>query len=201
MRAQVALEFVTSYGWALLVLLVFVAVAYYLLSTRPVTPECNFGIEIYCRSYQFLKKSDGTMRLVAQLSNGMGKDISFYRKNQTITVQNVGKGGMNNYTGNCTGPAEIVRGGDLVLCIFDIVDTEAVPEVGRAAKFDVLLNYTNCQTDPRYPASCVNGTNKTMRGTITSVLESMPPVTEAYCMDSVCTPPENSTNCPWDCPP
>jgi hypothetical protein len=203
MKAQAAIEFVTSYAWALLVIIVMAVSAYYFISaTQQTPPQCDIGVEFPCTSYQFFEKSDRTMKLVLQVTNGIGKDILFYNKKQTITVQGAGKAGINNYTGICVGPAEIVKSGDTILCVFNITDKDVVPEVGKISKFDLLLNYTNCAADPLYPASCAQGTNRTASGHITSPLEILPSPVAPRCMDGNCDfPQENYTNCPWDCPP
>jgi len=202
MKAQVAVEFLTAYGWAMLVVILAIIAVYYFLSAQPTPPpQCDFGVEFPCRSYQFFKKNDGTMRLSVQLTNGLGQDIYLYRKKQTITVQSVGKSGINNYTGNCTGPANFVKGGDIILCLFDIADTQMVPPSGKNIKFSMLLNYTDCWADPSYPLFCNNGTNRSFYGTIQTSLELQPTVVGPQCMDGKCESPETYTSCPWDCEP
>ncbi|MEM3555491.1 MAG: hypothetical protein QXF56_02135 [Candidatus Micrarchaeia archaeon] len=201
MKAQAGIEFLTSYGWALLAVIVFIVFVFYFISTLQQTPtECNFGMEFPCTSYQFFKKTDGTMRVVLKLTNGVGRDIMFYDKRQVLTVENVGKSGVNNYTGNCTGPADIVKTGDVILCIFDIKDKQVVPSVGKSAKFSVMLNYTSCGVGALF---CINGTNRTSYGKVVTNLELMPAGVAPYCMDGVCNAAlgENYTNCGWDCPP
>lgn len=201
MKAQAAIEFLTSYGWALLAVIALALFAFYFLSTLQQTPpQCDFGSEFPCKQYQFFKKPDGTMRLTFQITNGVGKDIKLYNKKQVLMAENVGKSGSVNYTGNCTGPADIVKPGDVILCIFDINDKQVVPSVGKAVKFSVLLNYTSCLPSA-FP--CANGTNRTFYGKIVKDLELMPAGIAPYCMDGTCntTAGENYTNCPWDCPP
>jgi hypothetical protein len=202
MKAQAAIEFVTSYAWVLLVIIVMAVSAYYFISVIQQTPpQCDFGVEFPCRSYQFFKKSDRTMMLSIQLTNGMGKSISFSGKNQIITVQNIGKSGVNNYTGTCIGPAFITKGGDTILCLFNITDKEVIPSTGTNVKFSVLLNYTNCETDPLYPLFCSNGTNRSLYGGVVPTVELKPAVVAPYCMDGECNGGENYNTCPWDCPP
>jgi len=201
MKAQAAIEFVTSYAWALLVIIVMAVSAYYFISvTQQTPPQCDIGVEFPCRSYQFFEKSDRTMKLVLQVTNGIGKDIVLSDKKQTITVQGAGKVGINNYSGTCVGSADTVKSGDTILCIFNITDKEVVPEPGKTLKFDILLNYTNCAADPLYPASCAQGTNRTASGHITSPLEILPSSVAPRCMDGNCdSPQENYSNCYWDC--
>jgi hypothetical protein len=209
MKGQSALEFVTTYGWAFLAIMLVVVATYYFISLKPVNPSCDFGPTASCSSYQFFKKTDGTMRLRMTMANGMGRAISFWVPdpsgsgyillNQTLTVSNIGKSGVNNYNGNCTGPAIFVKNGDMISCSFDIPDTNAVPDVGKFAKFDLSIHYIACETDPLYPARC-NGDNRTLHGSIVTPFEAGLNYS-SYCMDEVCDAGENYTNCPWDCEP
>jgi len=198
-KAQTGVEFLTSYGWALLALIVFAVFIFYFVSTlQQPPPQCDFGLEFPCTSYQFFKKTDGKMSVVVKLTNGLGRDILLYNKKQVLTVENVGKSGVNNYTGVCVGPADIVKTGDLILCMFNITDTQVVPSIGKSTKFSVMLNYTNCGVGA---LTCVNGTNRTTYGKVVTNLELMPAGVASYCMDGKCDAGENYTNCGWDCPP
>ena len=199
MKAQTGVEFLTSYGWALLALIVFAVFIFYFVSTlQQPPPQCDFGLEFPCTSYQFFKKTDGKMSVVVKLTNGLGRDILLYNKKQVLTVENVGKSGVNNYTGVCVGPADIVKTGDLILCMFNITDKQVVPSIGKSTKFSVMLNYTNCGAGA---LTCVNGTNRTTYGKVVTNLELMPAGVASYCMDGKCDAGENYTNCGWDCPP
>jgi len=201
MNAQVTIEFLTAYSWALLLVIVAAVAAYYFLSAIPQpAPECNFGNSFQCTTYQFIKNSDGTMKLTFQMTNTLGKTIWLYNKQQIITVQNIGKSGTNNYTGKCTGPADIVNRSDEILCVFNITDKEITPSVGKNVKFTVLLSYTNCDVSS-IPSLCTNGTNRSLQGHITSSLELAPSIVTPRCKDGVCNAGENYTNCPWDCSP
>jgi len=206
MKAQVALEFITTYGWALLTILLLALFAFYFISAKPANPKCDFGLSLDCSSYQFFRKTDGTMRLKLTLVNGMGKVISFWAPSgsgyvlvpQTITVSNIGKSGVNTYTGNCTGPSIYIKNGDLISCNFNIPDKSNVPDVGRMVSLDAALKYTMCETDSMYPVRC-NGDNRTAHGSILTPFEAG--INYSGCMDGVCTLPENYTTCPWDCTP
>jgi hypothetical protein len=200
MKAQSAIEFITAYSWAFLLIILAAFVAFYYLSSQQPKPECNFGVDLPCPSFQFFKNSSGGMRLLFQLSNGMGKEVSF-RGNQIITVQNIGKSGLNNYSGICRGYADMIKGGDPVFCAFNITDKEMMPSTGKNVKFSVTLNYTDCETAPNYPLGCDAGLNRNPRGAITTPLELRPVGLTSYCGDGFCTSPENYTNCPWDCEP
>lgn len=73
-RGQVALEFLTTYGWAILVLLIMVgAISYFgVMNPSKLLPSrCLSGTELSCADYQILE--DGTVSL--QLKQGVGKTI------------------------------------------------------------------------------------------------------------------------------
>ena len=74
-RGQAALEFLTTYGWAFLVILIVIgALAYFgILSPAKFLPSrCNFGSEIICEDYQI---SGSTNAFSLRLKNGIGKPI------------------------------------------------------------------------------------------------------------------------------
>jgi hypothetical protein len=61
-RAQAALEFLTTYGWAFLVILVMIgALAYFgVLNPQKFLPErCQFGSEFKCKDYRVVRDTDG----------------------------------------------------------------------------------------------------------------------------------------------
>ena len=75
-KSQAALEFLTTYGWALLIILLMIgALAYFgVLSPSKLLPNrCNFGPEFPCLSYQ-ISATGGTFRL--RLKNGAGEAIN-----------------------------------------------------------------------------------------------------------------------------
>ena len=72
-KAQAALEFLTTYGWAFLVIIIMIgALAYFgILSPSKLLPNrCNFGNEFSCTDYQ-LKAQD----VLIKLKNNVGEPI------------------------------------------------------------------------------------------------------------------------------
>ncbi len=73
-KAQAALEFLTTYGWAFLVILIMIgALAYFgILSPSKILPSrCNFGSELQCLDFQI--NSSG---LKVRLKNSVGEPIT-----------------------------------------------------------------------------------------------------------------------------
>jgi hypothetical protein len=74
-KSQAALEFLTTYGWAFLVILIMIgALAYFgILKPSKLLPErCNFGSEIGCEDY--LLETPDTLKL--RLKNNVGETIN-----------------------------------------------------------------------------------------------------------------------------
>ena len=74
-KAQAALEFLTTYGWAFLVILVMIsALAYFgiLKPSRLLPDRCNFGTELECQDYMI----DATANtLTIRLKNNIGEAV------------------------------------------------------------------------------------------------------------------------------
>jgi len=74
-KAQAAMEFLMTYGWAILVVLVVIgALAYFgVLNPQNLLPEkCTLPMGLYCRDHRV----DGTLNTVNfRLENGMGEGI------------------------------------------------------------------------------------------------------------------------------
>ncbi len=71
-RGQAALEFLTTYGWAFLVILVAIAAIAYVGGfdyERYVPDRCNFGGQFSCLSRQFVLAEDHAAFTVRSLSN------------------------------------------------------------------------------------------------------------------------------------
>ena len=78
-RSQAALEFLTTYGWAFLVILIMIGALAYLGVLRPskVLPDrCTFGTEINCVDFRIGYGTDGTDGTFdIRLKNNMGEPI------------------------------------------------------------------------------------------------------------------------------
>jgi len=75
-KSQAALEFLTTYAWAFLVILIMVgALAYFgVLNPSKLLPDrCNFGSEIGCVDFSMTGGSTGTVNL--RLKNSVGEPI------------------------------------------------------------------------------------------------------------------------------
>ena len=85
-KAQAALEFLTTYGWAFLVILIMIGtLAYFgILNPSRILPNrCNFGAEFQCLDYQI--SSAGTYKI--RLKNNAGEPIDV--SSMTLSTESV----------------------------------------------------------------------------------------------------------------
>jgi len=97
-RAQAALEFLTTYGWAFLVILIMIGtLAYFgILNPSKVLPNrCTFGAEFQCIDYQ-ISVAASTFKL--RLKNGVGESIS-------VSAITLGSEGSTQYSCTLSSPA------------------------------------------------------------------------------------------------
>tara|TARA_Y100000310_G_scaffold29573_1_gene28118 strand:+ start:1514 stop:2011 length:498 start_codon:yes stop_codon:yes gene_type:complete len=74
-KSQAALEFLTTYGWAFLVILIMIgALAYFgiLRPSRLLPDRCNFGPEVDCQDFQIATTGD---TIKVKLKNNVGEAI------------------------------------------------------------------------------------------------------------------------------
>ena len=84
-RGQAALEFLTTYGWAVLVILVMIgAISYFGIidPSRFVPSRCSTSPEMSCVDFMIDSSTDAVQ---LQLKQGVGKTIFFEKMNCTYT--------------------------------------------------------------------------------------------------------------------
>ena len=85
-KAQGALEFLMTYGWAFLVILIMIgALAYFgvLNPSRFLPDRCDFGTQVLCKENQFIIQNGnlavgGDNTIIASLTNNVGANIQVY---------------------------------------------------------------------------------------------------------------------------
>ena len=76
LKSQAALEFLTTYGWAFLVILIMIsALAYFgiLRPSRLLPDRCTFGPEMECQDFQ-ISKTANTIKV--RLKNNVGEPVN-----------------------------------------------------------------------------------------------------------------------------
>ncbi len=80
-KAQGALEFLMTYGWAFLVILIMIgALAYFgvLNPNRFLPDRCTFGSQIICKTDQMVMNNELTTTMLAVVTNNFGGDVRLY---------------------------------------------------------------------------------------------------------------------------
>lgn len=172
-KAQGALEFLMTYGWAFLVILIMIgALAYFgVLSPTKFLPErCTFGSQFLCKDY--LINSDGTTAdVTVKLQNNLGQAI--YVNNTltnatslegfgacTITIYD--SGGSTDI-GADSAPAAVPDGGYFVVSAADCASLGGMTE-GSKYKVNVDVNY--------YAATSSSAFGHTVSGELFSNVET-----------------------------
>ena len=209
-KAQTAVEFLTTYAWVILGVIIFVVALLYYGIFNPlslISRQCSFDPGLPCTTYKVeLSQSTGYMRVITQLSNNLGYDISLPEDAMLITTDNLGRPGKNIYVGNCSPKLPyVIKPGGLFTCVVNIRDNELTPPVGKNLKLDAQLKYKNCLTDPNYTATgdCSAAANYTSAGTTITAVESYSAASPTlFCGDGTCSASigENPSTCPPDCP-
>ena len=151
-RAQAALEFLTTYGWAFLVILIMIsALAYFgvLRPSRLLPDRCSFGAEFECRDFQ-ISQIDDTVKV--KLKNNVGG---------AITVNSMSVSTESAITLNCTGDPDFTGVwplGGIRDFIFTECNTGEVGFVsGDKGKVSINLGYYSVRSGSEY-SHIVSGT-------------------------------------------
>ena len=145
--SQAALEFLTTYAWAFLVILIMVStLAYFgILSPSKLLPErCNFGAEFECQNFQISSTSNS---IKIRLKNNMG---------DAITVTSMAVSTESAFPLECSGftqnPAtDTWAGGDIKDFTFSGCNTEDVGFVpGEKGKALIQISYYTIRSGEGY---------------------------------------------------
>ena len=137
-KSQAALEFLTTYAWAFLVILIMIsALAYFgILSPSRLLPDrCNFGAEIGCDKNRMIIDNAATGTLTMQLKNNFGTAV-------IVTVGRV----TTDFTGvTCTvslgtGLPYTWQTGTAADLVANCAGGDNLP-VGEKTKFNIELDY------------------------------------------------------------
>ncbi len=115
-KAQGALEFLMTYGWAFLVILIMIgALAYFgVLSPTKFLPErCTFGSQFLCKDY-LISTSGSTADVTVKLQNNIGQPIYVLAANATNATSQEGFGGcIMSVLDNAGNPIGLTNEGDV----------------------------------------------------------------------------------------
>lgn len=88
-KAQGALEFLMTYGWAFLVILIMIGAlaSFGVLNPSKFLPDkCQFGTEISCKRGEFIINNDVANTIVAKIVNNFGYNVKIYDAKVTSDV-------------------------------------------------------------------------------------------------------------------
>src|SRR3989338_2990672 len=173
-KAQGALEFLMTYGWAFLVIIIMIgALAYFgVLSPTKFLPErCTFGSQFLCKDY--LMSSDGsTADVTVKLQNNLGQAI-YVNNTGTNSTSPEGFGGcvVTIYDSSGTTdigadgstPAAVSDGGFFVVSAADCANLGGMTQ-GSKYKVSVDVNY--------YTATSSSAFGHTVSGELFSNVET-----------------------------
>ncbi|MBI2580739.1 hypothetical protein HYV85_02925 [Candidatus Woesearchaeota archaeon] len=141
-RAQAAMEFLMTYGWAILVVLVVIgALAYFgVLSPSTLLPEkCTFPVSLSCTDHQVLRD-----RITLILQNGAGRDMQVTRV--SAASEALGTGNLGQGCADAT--SRTVRNGASATFTLSTADVPGPPtsctfrDTGRDKnRYNITLNY------------------------------------------------------------
>ena len=163
-RSQTALEYLTSYAWAILIIAVVTALFYLYIQTPSALPStCTFVNGFYCRD---IILQSNTMTHNTFLTVALTNSQAYAIGNPKLYV---GLNMTNTTTFSCS-PQFILPGGS-VICTANVpVNTN----LGVLLSGDMYLNATYCGLlgNYIYTSNCVGGPKETYHGTFTGHTET-----------------------------
>lgn len=153
-KSQSALEFLTTYGWAFLIILIMIgALAYFgILSPSRLLPNrCNFGPEWECVDYQ-VQSGGATPGIRLRIKNNLGEPV-------TIDNIDVGTEGVSSVACTTTVPARAgnkltitgIKSGEARDLQFQVctLSTYGILQ-GEKAKINVTIDYYAIRSGSNY---------------------------------------------------
>ncbi len=147
--AQTALEFVTTYGWAILIIAIVIALlAVYAgprVNASKIPFQCNIQPGIPCTGATMLgyNSSVGGLRYFISITNNLGTPIKFGAVPIRISVSNIGSSGTSTHTGTCR-PGTLYQGG-IAICNVTIPGS-IEPSIGSDIRVNFNISYSICQS-------------------------------------------------------
>ena len=134
-RLQSAVEYLTTYGWALIILAIILSLLYFfILAPSTIAPSsCTFGIGVSCKDIIFGSGSSNSI-IVALLSNSQEYALRNINMSANLT-------GIGVYKGKCA-PYYVLPGGTIICN----VTIPSPVTVGTLKSGSLYVNATVCRT-------------------------------------------------------
>jgi len=153
-KGQAALEFLMTYGWAILVVLIVIGALAYFGVLNPnmlVPPKCTLETGLSCKDYRITAD-----KITLSVENGMGKGMII----QKVSIYQVGGAGRC-FNGTDLLAITIANGREGAL---EVYCQTPLTNTGRKEKFDLNITYYYQDSTVTY--------NHTLKGEILATLES-----------------------------
>ena len=141
-RGQAAIEFLTTYGWAILMILIMIGAlsAFGIMNPDFLVPErCNLPPDFACIEYSAQRGTgtDGQFDII--LRNSLGMTLSVFE----ITEFRAGTEDMGIANCNITSPAnpDLIPAGTSVHFTCDGLNSGGWNQVGSKQPFDLIIQY------------------------------------------------------------
>jgi len=158
------MEYLVTYGWALLALfavVAFLATSGAFSSSNFSVPECTFQPDLPCSSFILYKPASGEATLQFEITNNLGFPISI--TNITYMANDLGQQGQNTYSGTLPSTRRIDQGDKLAPS--HNFSGPRQPQQKDFKTIYVSIEYQNCRFSP-----C--GGNYTISGRIAAPVEA-----------------------------
>ena len=160
-RVQSAMEYLVTYGWAILIILVAASFLYfYVLQPTLIAPgQCSFTVQIACKDLALSSNTAaGTANIIVLLGNA--EDYPIANPMLFVSIN-----GTNTSKVACS-PGFVTPGGDM-LCQIQLAKKLSINSL-LAGK--LYLNATNCGFAANYTAilACTSGVKQTYVGVFTA---------------------------------
>ena len=153
-KSQTAIEFLTTYGWALLIIGIFISIIIIVVGTQ--TPQsyfpysCTITPDIYCNEALLVSNSIGSEFIVV-FTSYLGEDMNFSANSLIVSIGT----SPTKYYGLCK---PVLAGkGAIVTC--NATMQGYTLNVGTQADVNFAINYKLCQSPPCSPNSHNNNYN------------------------------------------
>ncbi len=151
MKEQSAIEMITTYSWAILIIAIVIAIILILIGFKPpsdyLQSECNIDPLLPCVDTLLVYNSTGPMEYTIIFKNDLGRSINISSNGFNLTTTNIGRStGTNNYLGNCT-PEYVTSGGE-VMCRVNITGPVKAA-VGTSTTTPFNFEYKICSSSSK----------------------------------------------------
>ncbi len=159
-KSQSAIEFLSAYAWAFIIVSMFVAVVAILsFSSSPasnIPTTCYIQPLMPCIEAVMTNYPPAGMRYIVEFTNKLRTAIYFAENALNATTNGVGMEGARNWTGNCT--PQLLPGGGSAICSA-VITGGLIPSAGSSVSVSFALQYEICRGTQQ--SSCSNSVYKT----------------------------------------